>query len=232
MELLAWWNLIFLLPGTVGTMLVLLSALGLGHDPDMHTDLAGDAHAEIGAGHDVDAHHEAGAGAGDHGVDSLVGDALSLLGVGRVPLMVLLPMLCLFFGFFGFGVNQTLSALLPVEGFVPISLGSALLGSFFLTGGLARIIARILPKEESYATSYRALAGQTGKVVLLLSPTEGYAQVRDRYGNFQEVRCQSLEGTPLRKGQPIIIARVQPEERLCLVVENELDGKAPPEGQQ
>jgi len=223
MELLAWWNLIFLLPGIVGAMLVLLSTLGLGHGHDA----GGAVHGDIDADHDADVHHETGADGGDHESDSSLKDALSLLGVGRVPLMVLMPMLCLLYSFLGFGVNQVLSGVLPVEVFLPISLGTALVGSFFLGGGLARIMARLLPQEESYASSYHALTGQTGKVVLLLSPTEGYAQVRDRYGNLQEVHCQSLEGKPLWKGQSIIIANVQPEARLCLVVANDLEGKSP-----
>ncbi|MBI2877713.1 MAG: DUF1449 family protein [Candidatus Tectomicrobia bacterium] len=221
MEFLAWWNLIFLLPGSVGILLALLAALGVGddHGPDVdaHVDTVAietEVEADLEADHEADVHHGGG---------GLLADLLSLLGVGQVPLGILLTMLCLLFGFIGFGVNQLLAGLLPVWGFVPISLGAAALGSLFLTGSLARVVSRFLPAEESYVTSFEALAGQTGKVVLLCSPTEGYAQVRDRYGNLQEVHCQSLEGRPLQKGQPILIVEVQPQERICLVVENDLE---------
>jgi YqiJ-like protein len=235
MELLAWWNLVFLLPGGAGIFLVLLSVLGLGgsHDADHDVPVHHD--------HDHDLHHDAPlalpphAGAPGHEAGheppGLVAGALSLLGVGRAPLTVVLTILCLSFGFVGFALNRALGGLLPLWQLFPVSLGTALVGSTLLTGVSARAIGRLVPREESYATPFAALEGQTGKIVLLLSPTEGYAQVHDRYGNLHEIHCRGLEGAPLRKDQPILVVQAQSDKRLCLVVENELERPALPDGE-
>jgi hypothetical protein len=229
MSWLAWWNVLYLIPGVAGLMLVFLSAIGVGHGHDMDHDMDHDADGGHDHDHDQDHGHEqdqhsSGAkghvGGGGHGL-------LSLLGFGRVPFMIFLTMLLLFFAFIGFGLNQLLAGRFPVAVFFPISLACAGLGTVVLTGALSRVVARLVPKEESYAASYDRLNGQMGKVILLTSTSEGYAQIRDKVGNLLELRCQELNGKPLRKDQAVLVAAFDSEKRVCLVVENEVDDGRP-----
>ncbi|RME07030.1 MAG: DUF1449 family protein [Deltaproteobacteria bacterium] len=269
MELLAWWNLVFLIPGSMGIMLALLSALGLGeggeHDlaaeADHDIDVAGDHDIDVAGDHDIDVagDHDIDV-AGDHDIDvagdhdivvagdhegaiesgeggevspdsGFLSDMLSLLGWGRVPLMLFLTIFCLSFSFLGLGLNRFLAAFFfsPAV-FFPLSLLGAAAGGGLLTGMSSRTIARLLPKEESYAVGVEALVGEIGHVVALLSPQEGYVQIRDRFGNLHEMRCKRLDGKPLSKEGSVIVARVDPQERLCFVLENELDAIEEPKG--
>ncbi|RME51169.1 MAG: DUF1449 family protein [Deltaproteobacteria bacterium] len=252
MELLAWWNLVFLIPGSMGIMLALLSAIGLGeggehdlaadadHDidvaPDHDIDVAPDHDIDVAPDHDIDvAPDHAGAveigEGGEASPDSgFLSDMLSLLGWGRVPLMLFLTIFCLSFSFLGLGLNRFLSAFFSPAAFFPLSLLGAAAGGGLLTGISSRTIARFLPKEESYAVGVEALVGEIGHVVALLSPQEGYLQVRDRFGNLHEMRCKRLDGKPLSKEGSVIVARVDPQERLCFVMENELDAIEEPKG--
>jgi amino acid transporter len=216
MKWLAWWNLLFLLPGSAGLVLAFLSAIGVGSDHEAESDHDHD--------HDHDNDHDHGQGE-HHGEAGFVSGALSLLGVGRVPLMILLTMLFLFFGFIGVSVNLLLARHLPPISLVPVALLTGLLGSYFLTASFGRAIARIVPKEESYATSFEKLVGQTGHVVLVLGASEAYTQVTDRFGNFQEIRCKELDGKPLHQGQAVLITSVDVNEHICFVVENDLDSR-------
>jgi hypothetical protein len=84
-------------------------------------------------------------------------------------------------------------------------------------------VARVVPKEESYASTFPALVGQAGRVVLTLGEDGGYAQVHDRFGNLQEVRCRSVDGQRLHAGQLVLVAAVEDASRVCLVVVDELN---------
>jgi membrane protein implicated in regulation of membrane protease activity len=240
MDLLAWWNLVFLLPGSLGLLFAALSAVGLDGGEDAQGDLHGDADApaelpgEVEAAHGLDGHDlPAHGGLDGHDASDAAGGVLMgpllLLGVGRVPLMILLTSLCLLFAFIGLGMNQLLVGALAPWQALPLSFVTALAGSLVSTSLVARAVGHLVPKEESYATSFAALAGQGGKIVLLVSPSVGYAHILDRYGNLQEVRCQSLEGKPLYKGQPVLVAEARQAERLCLVIEDEIEARRLPD---
>lgn len=240
-DLLHWWNLLFLVPGAVGTMLGLLAMLGVGdHDVDHEHDLGHDVEHDHDLAHDVEHEHEvehAGHGPGHdvpgadqalhHAVqqgpshEGWVSTTLSLLGFGRIPFGVSLISLMLFFALFGLGANALLAPLLPYA--LPLSVVGALAGSAFTTRWVAKLLARIAPKIETHAGTFVGLAGCTGRIVTLLSPTEGYAQLRDRFGNLQEVRCQSARGEALRRDMPILVVEARSADHLVLVVENDLE---------
>src|SRR5687767_13728649 len=116
MEALQWWNLIFLLPAVGALIYLLVLALGAipleGHDVDV--------------GHHLDAgHHDVEHGDGDpfHG-------ALSLIGVGRLPLSLVLMSFAFLWGFFGWLGNRLFSMVLPSPSlFLWPSLVMAFLGA-------------------------------------------------------------------------------------------------------
>ena len=109
MNLLAWYNLIFLLPLAVGLLLIFGNMAGIGADADADVD------------HDADADHDHDAGS------KLFLHVLTALGVGKVPLSIVMMLMCMIFGGIGMMLNFILMDLIvKAEVFALIPLGSAL----------------------------------------------------------------------------------------------------------
>src|SRR5215212_7311883 len=114
MDLLAWWNLIFLLPALAALLYLLLVASGTvdtGHDvdadldADVDADLDTDAEAMHGIEHNLGGEHE-------HDGESPFGEALGFLGFGRVPLSIVVLTFCFLWGFAGWATNTILKGAL------------------------------------------------------------------------------------------------------------------------
>ncbi|MBC7881702.1 MAG: DUF1449 family protein [Anaerolineae bacterium] len=194
MSWFGWWNLIYIVPGAFGVALAFVAAFGLDE------------------------------GSSDTDGEPEVEGAISLIGVGRVPLLTWLTMLCIFYGFLGVAANLLLGVRDASNlGLIASAALASAVGSLVLTALFSRLIGRLFPSQESYAGSFASLVGQSGRVVLLISPTEGFAQVRDSFGNLQEVRYRSIEGSPLTKNQSIIVADVVVARSLCLVLATTTD---------
>ena len=101
---------------------------------------------------------------------------------------------------------------------LPVSLALAAGGSLLFSAIVSWLLARLAPGDETSANSFESLVGCSGKVISILPAAEGTARVQDPLGKTQEVRCRNLAATPLRTGQRVVVARVEPERRLCLVV--------------
>jgi hypothetical protein len=202
-NLLAWQNVIFYIPLAVGLLLILGSAFGV-HDHD-----AGHAHGHD-AGHD--AHHDG------HG--SLFERAFAVLGVGRVPLTVLLMMAALYFG----GLGIILNTLLSSAGLAPalygaISVAGAFIGMVGLTGATARLIHRRLPTSESYPISRHDFAGCSGTLLLPADSSSGYAQIKDREGNVHNIKCHTT-GAALPKGTVILVVEYDEDSKIFVIDAN------------
>jgi hypothetical protein len=183
---LAWQNLIFYIPLAVGLLLILGSAFGA-----YHHDADG-AH---------DAHHDA-----DHDADGgILAKTLQILGVGRVPLTILIMIGSLVFGGVGIITNTILSSLGLVPAlYAPISIAVAFVGGVSLTGSAARLLDRLMPTTETYLVSRHDFVGCTGTLLLPADPTSGYAQVKDPEGNVHNIKCRTVRGE-LPKGAEILI---------------------------
>ena len=160
-DLLAWWNLVFLIPGAAGLCLAVLWTVG-------------------------------------------------------VPQGLLLTVLLTSYGAIGLAANRALSSM-PAP--LPASLVFAAGGSLLVSALVSRVLTRVAPGDETFNSSFESLVGCSGKVVSLLPAAEGHAQVQDHFGIMQEVRCKNLGSTPLRAGDRVVVARVESDQRLCLVVE-------------
>ena len=177
MDALQWWNLIFLLPA-VGALIYLL-VLALGALPV--------------EGHDFGVEHDG----FEHGDGDPFHGALSLIGVGRVPLSLVLMSFAFLWGFFGWLGNRLFSMVLPSPSlFVWPSLVVAFLGAALLTGVLARGMGRMMPATESYGATARDLVGGMGDVRYAVTEQTGSVQVHDRYGTLHEVPARVLPGEP------------------------------------
>ncbi len=122
--LLTWWNAIYTLPLAVVLVFLMVTSLvslaggtfgeGGSHDADAHHDgdHGGDHEGAVDHGADGDSDHDLDADAdghdgGRHHVgDSVVTPALVALGAGRMPLLMLLQVLLLFWGLTGTLLHQ------------------------------------------------------------------------------------------------------------------------------
>lgn len=216
MDALQWWNLIFLLPAVAALIYLLILALGAlpieGHDIHIGVDL------HHGLDHAGDVHHGLGHGDSDpfHG-------ALSLIGVGRVPLSLVLMSFAFLWGFFGWLGNRLFSMVLPSPSlFLWPSLVAAFLGAAILTGGLARGLGRMMPATESYGATARDLVGGLGDVRYLITAQAGTVQVLDRYGTLHEVPARVLPGEPaIAAGTRVVLWRFDEEAGAYLALQDD-----------
>jgi hypothetical protein len=227
--LFAWQSVIFYIPLAIGILLVIGWSLGALHHHDVGAGFDGDHDVghDAGHGHDADGARDGGGGSDivrDHDGDGLVAKALAVLGVGRVPLTVVMMIVSLYFGGIGLMANTVLSRLgLPPLIYGPISIAIALVGTIMLAGSTARLLGRLLPTTETYLVSRHGFAGCTGKLLLPADTTSGYAQVKDREGNVHNIKCRTT-GAALAKGSEILVVEYDEETKTYVVDANPVSG--------
>jgi hypothetical protein len=148
-----------------------------------------------------------GAGAADLGADADgdVGGLLGWLGVGEVPLLILLVVLLAWFAMIGVAVQQFVGPF-PLW----IASGAALAGALPLTGISARKLARILPGDETTAISLHSLIGRRATVSIGVARTgsPARAQVRDIHGQTHHVMIEpNAEGQAISAGETVLLVR-------------------------
>jgi hypothetical protein len=213
-----WYNIIFLIPLTIGLLMIIGSALGvLGHGEVGH-DIGHDMEHDVGhdTGHDNDHSAKSGhAGALDLNADTAHGFfswTLSFLGIGRVPFSVLLMVCSILFGGIGMSVNYMIMPLLKAASIIALfSIGASCVVTFFLTGAIARLVNRLMPSTESYNVTKRGLIGATGKIVIAANPDNGFADIRDKYSGIQRIDCRCLNGL-LPIGTEIVVIDYREED--------------------
>ncbi len=213
----AWQNLIFFIPIAFGLLMFLGSAFG--------------ADGDHGHDHDASHGHDGGkeAGKGQQGSNpleataaeaqgfSLTGSFLDLMGVGRVPLTVVLAVAGLTFGGAGYVGNILIAgAGIDTAYLAWITIPAAFVAMTFLTGRIARAINRFMPTTESYNVTKQHLVGQVGTLTLPADAERGLAQVKDAQGNVFSVECRT-EGPELQNGQEILVIEYVREKDLFLV---------------
>lgn len=144
---------------------------------------------------------------GDANVDS---DFLGWLGVGRLPLLVLLVIFLAVFGVIGLGLQQLMTSIsgdtLTPWLATPIAVALALPA----TGLLSRPLARVLPRDETTAVSLETLVGRRAVIVTGRAATgsPARARVRDHYGYDHYVMTEpDNAGQSFAEGEEIILVR-------------------------
>lgn len=221
MELLAWYNLIFELPIVAVVFYVLLQSTGLGgdHDHDAHVDVGHDASlATVDHGIEHSVHHEHAIGHHEQEASALI-KALTFLGLGRVPLSVLVTSFFVVWGFSGWAANQMLKEIMIFPAvYFWFSLGIASFAGVFLTRFLAVGLSRIMPTTETYGTSLAELVGRRGEASLSINERFGKAQIRDDSGQLHEVTCRMDTGQKsLPPGSRVILVSFDPGEAIFTV---------------
>ncbi len=226
--LLSWWNLIYILPFGLGLLYLGVYTLsgwtfgdadadaGVDHDVDAHMALEHDVDADADA--DADSDTDGDAHDADHdGDSSSIMQALSWLGVGRVPLSLLLMVLLLSWGTIGFCVNQLL-AHKTVFQMMTLSLPIAFVGSVFLARSVAAMVATYLPTNETYARRLHELLGCSGEALYPIDDKFGMVCGKDERGERFEVACKTAaDQPPIAKGQRIQLVGYVAKERMFYV---------------
>jgi hypothetical protein len=150
------------------------------HDVDHDVDVDHD----IDADHDVDGEHE------HHGMPSL--NLLSLLGIGRVPLSVLLMTWLMSFGMAGTTVNMASGPWLPGHGV--ISLFIAFAAAIVVGGVVARFVGKHIPSTETYTVSKADLIACDGVAATTITPSSGGADIQDDGGSRHRVSAVTVSG--------------------------------------
>ncbi len=221
----------------LGLMLIGLSSdLGLGHADGPGVDagvLSADAAlaqvdaAMIGSldpASLTDQPQMAGSGSSELGSSELgsseLGSVVSALGLGAVPFVLWLAILCGTIAAQGFFlqillVNAT-GWMLPAVPAVVVTLP----GAVWLTRRLSLFLGRMIPQSESYVISARSFNRRRGTVVVGTARAGSPAEVRfsDSFGTLHYILCEPLDradaiaaGTPVvilrnREGKPRIVA--------------------------
>ncbi|MFK7986370.1 MAG: hypothetical protein AB8I08_10090 [Sandaracinaceae bacterium] len=209
-------QLVFYLPIVFGAILAFGAALGLLEAmPDLDIDLDMDADMDIDA--EVSAELEGEADA--EGESSAVGASiLTMLGVGKAPLGVLVMCACFLFGTFGLAVDGVLEHVFGSgAGWVVLSASIALVLSGLGTGKMAGFAAKLVPTKETYASSHEQLLGQTGTALHATDGQYGLAAVQDPGGARLEVRVCTYDGETIARGEPLLVADYDEDTRVFLV---------------
>lgn len=171
-------NLPFAVALVLMIMIGAVEAIGLGAGA-VHLDGAADADLAAGGG----------------------GDLLGWLGLGRIPLLMVIVVLLALFGLIGVAGQALAASLLggPVSAW--IAAPAAFAGALPLTGFAARGLARILPRDETTAVGRDSLIGRRATIVVgtARQGCPARAAVRDVHGQTHFVM---IEPTDERQAVP------------------------------
>jgi len=205
-DLLLWYNLIFILPFGLAVLYLLIMSFGalpidLDFDVDHDVDL--DIDHDIALDQDVDQDFEPGG----------MFKVLSILGVGRVPLSITIIALLLLWGALGWSANKVLEALIQTSSaYAALSIAVALVGSLLLVSLLSKVLVRVLPLSETYASSFNDLIGQVGTSLHDMDDHFGRVRVLDAHKTLVDVTCVvDKDEQPIPMGSKVLLYDYDPE---------------------
>ncbi len=227
MEFLKWYYLIFELPLLFAAMLSLLQATGLFQsDQDMDVDQDIDLDADVDVDMEVlpndiefDVDVDTDTETVGHDLDYEPGlfiRTLGFLGVGRIPISIVMITSGLLWGLTGWFLN----GLIPGFDSAPdlmalLSMAGAGFVMFFGTGFLSKQIAKIMPTMQTLATKDSDLVGRIGEARYSITDKSGSVMLYDQYGNFQEVPCRSE--TDIEAGTQVVLVKFDRQTELFWV---------------
>lgn len=198
MSLLADYNLPFAIASGLLVLALLLQLVGLG-DFDFGGDLDLDLDA---ADFDAEAVEVPDAGLG--------GALLTLLGLGRVPLMVWLVVFLLLFTLIGLGVQAFAADLTgsPLYAWLAALIAGG--ASLPATSAVMRPLGRLLPQDETSAVGLGSLVGRRGTVTTgkAARGSPARTRVRDRHGHAHHVMLEPHEdASEIHEGDEVLLVR-------------------------
>ena len=199
-EYAQWYDLMYLLPGGIALVLLLLSAVGGGMHRGHHGGMRHGSVKHGGAKHGGTKHQASSA--------SKAPGLGAWFGLGRVPGPLVWGSALLGWGVFGFWGTQFWQSVLHLPGlFVLPALGTALVGAVLTEKLTVEAVSRLLPGDESFAVSAVDLCGLTGTVVFPVDASRGRVHVYDAFGSFHDVSARTAPGRErIARGQSVLVA--------------------------
>jgi membrane protein implicated in regulation of membrane protease activity len=162
------------------------------------------------------------------GHDGFVAGLLSWINLGGVPLLILIMLLLGIFAMSGFAI-QTVADIVwtPLPAIVAV-LPATLL-TIPLVRGSTRTIARLIPRDETYAVDAGDFVGRTAKVTIgpLDQGLPGRVSVKDVYGNWHQLRASAAKGeSPLGVGAEVLLVDRKADIFIAVPAPSDLVGPA------
>lgn len=201
-ELSQWWNLIYVVPLLISVAWILTTVFsgmhghaghGASHGAGHHVGEVGHhvTHAIGHAAHHGDAAHaHAGHGHSQASHDNAPSRIIMLLGIGQVPVTLIIGVFLLCWGAFGLLANQLFGILHYPGIYIWPSLAVTFVVSSAVTRSMAAIVGRLLPGEETYGVTRFELIGSLGKAVYPTTENTGTVDISDRYGTVHRVQAK------------------------------------------
>lgn len=179
-------------------------------DADGSHTLAADGHHDTDAAPDVDGDHDGHHDADhDQDVEGDHGGLLALLGVGKVPLSIVLQTLFMMFGLVGVSATTLIAWMTGhlATSYLALSAPIALLGGLVLSMVTVRTVARVVPSVSGQAHTRRELVGQSGVVISSKVSAEfGEVRLQDPTGRTLRLICYTGAEEPLiPEGTEVVI---------------------------
>jgi hypothetical protein len=233
--LLSWENLIFELPLGLGLLYLALytfsgwtfgdadtDAGAVDHDVDAHLDV----HGDVAIDHDADLSGDANTDADSHSVESdnqatqpssLIA-SLGWIGVGRMPLSLVILILMLSWGTLGLATLQITQGR-RFETAVVIAIGVAAVGSLLVTHLISSVLGRTVFATLNVSRRRHELLGSLGEALYPIDEKFGMVCGRDDRGELFQVACRVEPGQlPLAKGSAVqLIAYTAEDQMFCVV---------------
>ncbi|MWV28343.1 YqiJ family protein [Aurantiacibacter rhizosphaerae] len=198
MSLLADYNLPFAIAFGLMVLALVLQLIGLGD-----FDFGGDVDLDVDApDFDADSVEAPSAGFG--------GALLSLLGLGRVPLMVWLMVFLLLFTVIGMAIQMFATDLTGSPLYAGLAALFAGAASLPATSVLVRPLGRLLPQDETSAVGLGSLVGRRGTITTgkAARGSPARTKVRDRHGHAHYVMLEPHEdASTIHEGDEVLLVR-------------------------
>jgi membrane protein implicated in regulation of membrane protease activity len=226
MKLFEWQNIIFMFASAGAILVFVVSAFfGLEHemggaDADADVDVDADVDSDVGIGHDGIEHvHDFEHGEHDSGIIK----ALSILGVGKVPMSIVLALLMLSFGALGLTANIIFAAMkIPPNVYFIFSFSGATVLSLLITAKTTSLFAKFAPPIETVVTSPYDVVGRTGTSVYKINDQHGTVHAYDARGDLRRVKARTAPGKTIEANREVILEEYDREDDCYIVSESDL----------
>jgi membrane protein implicated in regulation of membrane protease activity len=132
---------------------------------------------------------------------------LSWLNVGGVPILILIMLLLGFFAMTGFAIQSLAHAFWSPLPAVVAAL-PALVLSLPAVRASSRTVARVVPRDETYAVDLTEFIGRSAEVAVgpLDQGLPGRVRVKDRHGNWHTLRARAAKSEePIAIGATVLL---------------------------
>lgn len=146
-----------------------------------------------------------------------IGELFDWLNFGRVPFSILGMLLLTTFGATGMLVDGTIPGL-PAWAYLVVAVPASVTVTKLVGNG----IAKVLPRDESYAVTREHMIGRRGVVTLgpLDDGVPGAIRVRDEHGDLHTIKARPADqGSIIQKGAEVVVVSAAPgSDRIFLVI--------------